>query len=67
MQEFQQLGADGERLWHEKNYSEELFSALSARALTGYVTPATEDVGRKLAAKAEKLRQSTIFQPLLKQ
>lgn len=33
MKQFQQLGADVERLWRDKNYAEELFPSIAARAL----------------------------------
>lgn len=44
MELFQKLGADIERLWREKNYDEELFPALAARALE------EADLPRKVSA-----------------
>jgi hypothetical protein len=44
MELFNKLGADTERLWRDKNYREELFPALAARALSD------ADLPRKISA-----------------
>jgi hypothetical protein len=39
MEVFQRLGAEVEKLWREKNYSEELFPAIAAKALQEFELP----------------------------
>lgn len=42
MEAFQKLGATVEKLWREKNYSEEFFPAIAAQALKEFDLPQAE-------------------------